>query len=410
MKVSFLTLGCRVNQSETTILEETLKENGISSVALSEKPDYCVINTCAVTAKSDYNSRQLIRRAAKSGARVIVTGCYAHLRPESVRSMEGVYEVVDNSRKLDIVNMIAARDVELCYSSSSHSRPYLKIQDGCNLRCSYCTVPMARGKSRSISEDDAVKRITDIESRGYNEVVLTGIHSGSYGRDLQPQSDLKHLLRRILDETSIKRIRLSSIEITEMDEELIDILTDKRICRHLHLPLQSGSERLLKLMRRSYNASYFAQMVERISRRIDNISLGSDIIIGFPGESENDFTETYDLIKGLPVAYMHIFPFSPRPGTDAALMKDRIDEITLKKRIKILGELNKMKRRSYMGAQINSPLDIILEEPCGEGRYAGTSGNYLKVRVSAGGYTKGSIMYVRPVSICEDMLDAVPII
>lgn len=410
MKVSFMTLGCRVNQSETTTLEETLKENGITVVTLKEKPDYCVINTCAVTAKGDYNSRQLIRRAAESGAKVIVTGCYAQLRSDTVRSMQGVYKVVDNSRKLEIVNMIVTRDVDICYSSSSHSRPYLKIQDGCNLSCSYCTVPMARGKSRSISEDEVVGRICLMESRGYNEVVLTGIHMGSYGRDLPIASDLKSLLRRILKETHIRRIRLSSLEITEIDDELTEILSDERICRHLHLPLQSGSERILKLMRRGYSALYFSTMVESISLRIGNISIGTDIIIGFPGESDQDFNATYDLMKSLPISYMHIFPFSSRPGTDASMMTNRVDESAVKRRVKSLGDLNKLKKRAYMEKQINNPLDIILEESDGAGLYTGTSGNYLKIRASAEGDTKGSILYVRPVSISEGMLDAVPIV
>ncbi len=410
MKVSFLTLGCRVNQSETITLEETLKENGISIVTLNEKPDYCVINTCSVTAKGDYNSRQLIRRAAKSGAKVIVTGCYSQLSPDRVRSMEGVYKVVDNSRKLEIVDMIAARYVDICYSSSSHSRPYLKIQDGCNYRCSYCTVPMARGKSRSVSMDKVVERIRLIESRGYNEVVLTGIHIGTYGRDLNPASDLKGLLRHILKETRIKRIRLSSLEISEIDEEMTEILSDERICKHLHLPLQSGSERILKLMRRGYRAAYFTEMVESISLRIRNISIGTDIIVGFPGESDQDYKATYDLLKGLPISYMHIFPFSARPGTDASMMTERVEELTLKRRARAMADLNKLKKRSYMERQINDSLDIILEESDGAGVYTGTSGNYLKIRASARGYGKGSILYVRPVSICEGMLDAVPIL
>lgn len=410
MKVSFLTLGCRVNQSETTILEETLKEAGVSIVSLQENPDYCVINTCSVTAKSDYNSRQLIRRAAKSGAKVIVTGCYAQLSSDTVRSMQGVYEVVDNSRKLEIVNMIAAHDVDICYSSSNHSRPYLKIQDGCNLRCSYCTVPMARGKSRSISEDEVVERISLIESRGYNEVVLTGIHIGSYGRDLPLPSDLTNLLRRILVKTRIKRIRLSSVEITEIDDELTEILSEERICRHLHLPLQSGSERILKLMRRGYSALYFSKLVESISSRINNISIGTDIIIGFPGESDQDFNATYNLMTSLPISYMHIFPFSARPGTEASIMTGRVDDLTIKRRVKILADLNKRKKRAYLERQINNTLDIILEEPDGAGLYTGTSGNYLKIRASAEGDVKGSILYVRPVSISEDMLIAVAIV
>ncbi len=407
MKVSFLTMGCRVNQSESSIIEGTLKENGVTIVNLTEKPDFCIVNTCAVTSKGDYNSRQLIRRAARSGAKVIVTGCYAHLRADDVRSMPGVYEVVDNSRKLDIVKIIAARDVDIFYGYYSRSRPYLKIQDGCNFRCSYCTVPLTRGKSRSIGEDELIERVKIIESNGYNEIVLTGIHLGTYGRDLPLKSDLKNFLRRILRETRIKRVRLSSLEITEVDDELTEILLERRMCKHLHLPLQSGSDRVLKLMRRGYEASYFRTKVDAIVSRLNNISLGSDVIVGFPGESDSDFEETADMLRNLPLSYIHVFPFSARAGTDAAKMSGRIDDLIVKSRLNILAEINRLKRRAYMERQIDIPMDIILEEQVAAGVYTGTSGNYLKVRASVGKYGKGSVVYVRPVRISEGLLDAV---
>lgn len=409
MKVSFLTLGCRVNQAESSMLEGTLKENGITIVSLREKPDFCVVNTCAVTLKGDYNSRQLIRRAVRSGAKVIVTGCYAQLKSDNVRSMPGVFEVVDNSRKLDIIKMIASRDLDLFYGSHSRSRPFLKIQDGCNFRCSYCTVPLARGRSTSIAEDEVIKRIDDIESGGYNEIVLTGIHLGTYGRDLFLKSDLKRLLRRILLETHIKRIRLSSLEINEADDELVEILLEKRMCKHLHLPLQSGSDRILKLMRRGYSSSYFRNRVEALASRLDNISLGSDVIVGFPGESDTDFKETVDILQDLPFSYIHVFPFSARPGTDASNMSSVVGDGVVKERLKKLAKINQLKRRVYMERQINSPMDIILEEVVSEGVCTGTSGNYLKVRASVYGYAKGSIVHVNPVGISEGLLDAVVI-
>jgi threonylcarbamoyladenosine tRNA methylthiotransferase MtaB len=407
VKVSFLTLGCRVNQSESSIIEGTLEENGVTVVNLSNKPDFCVVNTCAVTSKGEYNSRQLIRRAARSGAKVIVTGCYAHLKSDNVRSMPGVYDVVDNSRKLDIVKMIAARDVDLSYGRYSRSRPYLKIQDGCNSRCSYCTVPLARGKSKSIAEDEIIERVNIIESRGYNEVVLTGIHLGTYGRDLPLKSDLKKLLRRILLQTRIKRIRLSSLEINEVDEELTEILFEDRMCKHLHLPLQSGSDRILKLMRRGYESSDFITKVETIASRLNNISLGSDVIAGFPGERDDDFKETVDVLRNLPLSYIHVFPFSPRAGTDAVKMSGEVDDVTVKGRLHILAEVNRLKRRTYMERQIGIPMDIILEEAVTAGVYTGTSGNYLKVRASVNEYKKGNVVYVRPVRISEGLLDAV---
>lgn len=406
MKVSFLTLGCRVNQSESSVIEGTLKENGVTMVGLSENPDFCIVNTCAVTAKGDYNSRQLIRRAVRSGAKVIVTGCYSQLKSDNVKSMPGVFEVVDNARKFDIVKMITSVDVDLCYGSHGRSRPYLKIQDGCNLRCSYCAVPFARGKSSSIPEEEVIEKVQIIESRGYNEVVLTGIHIGSYGRDLTLKSNLKKVLKRILCETRIRRIRLSSLEITEVDEEFIEIIEDERICRHLHLPLQSGSDTILRLMRRGYSSSEFSLRLQSIAGRIDNISLGTDILVGFPGERDEDFNATFDLMRSLPISYMHIFPFSVRPGTDASKMKGQIDDLTIKMRTEKLADLNRSKKRGYMERQINNPLDIILEESMGSGVYSGTSGNYLKVRASVRGHSKGNIVYVRPARVAGDFLDA----
>jgi len=406
VKVSFLTLGCRVNQSESSVIEGTLKENGVTIVGLSENPDFCIVNTCAVTAKGDYNSRQLIRRAARSGAKVIVTGCYSQLKSDNVKSMPGVFEVIDNARKYDIVKMITSVDVDLFYGSHSRSRPYLKIQDGCNLRCSYCAVPFARGKSCSIPEEEVIEKIQIIESRGYNEVVLTGIHIGSYGRDLTMKSNLKKVLKRILYETRIRRIRLSSLEITEVDEEFIEIIKDQRICRHLHLPLQSGSDTILRLMRRGYSSSEFSLRLQSIAGGIDNISLGTDIIVGFPGERDEDFNATFDLMRSLPISYMHIFPFSVRPGTDASKMKGQIDDLTIKMRTEKLADLNRSKKWGYMERQINNPLDIILEESMGSGVYMGTSGNYLKVRASVKGRSKGNIVYVRPARVAGDFLDA----
>lgn len=406
MKVSFLTLGCRVNQSESSVIEGTLKENGVTIVGLSENPDFCIVNTCAVTAKGDYNSRQLIRRAARSGAKVIVTGCYSQLKSDNVKSMAGVFEVVDNAKKFDIVKMITSVDVDLFFGRHSRSRPYLKIQDGCNLRCSYCAVPFARGKSRSIPEEEVIEKVQIIELRGYNEVVLTGINIGSYGRDLSVKTNLKKVLRRILCETKIRRIRLSSLEITEVDEEFIEIVEDQRICRHLHLPLQSGSDSVLRLMRRGYKSSEFSQRLQAIAKRIDNVSLGTDIIVGFPGERDEDFNATFDLMRSLPFSYMHIFPFSVRPGTDASVMKGQIDDPTIKLRAEKLAGLNRSKKKAYMERQISRPLDIILEESLGSGVYLGTSGNYLKVRASASGYSKGNIVYVRPARVAGDVLDA----
>ncbi|MDA8104361.1 MAG: tRNA (N(6)-L-threonylcarbamoyladenosine(37)-C(2))-methylthiotransferase MtaB [Nitrospiraceae bacterium] len=406
MKVSILTLGCRVNQSESAVIEGTLKQNGVTIVNLNEQPEYCIVNTCTVTARSDYNSRQLIRRAAKAGAKVIVTGCYSQLRKDEARGLPGVFKVIDNRRKLDVISELTSDKAATIYDYYSRSRPYLKVQDGCNFRCSYCSVPLARGKSVSVPEETVIERARIIESAGYHEVVLTGIHLGSYGHDLPGNASLKKLLRRLLNDTSIRRIRLSSLEISEIDDDMIDIISDVRICRHLHLPLQSGSERVLQRMNRRYTLRTFSNMVERIAGKVDNIALGSDVIAGFPGETEEDFADTLTFVRHLPFSYLHIFPFSPRPGTDAASMPDRPDARTVKKRIERLAEINKSKRLEYMTRQLNKTLDIIAEEDDGED-CLGTSGNYLKIRALRAAGKRGSLVFVRPVAIIDGILEAI---
>lgn len=404
MKVTLLTLGCRVNQSESAVLEGTLKTSGINIVDLNDNPDICIVNTCTVTAKSDYNSRQLIRRAARTGARVIVTGCYSQLRPEKVKEISGVGAVVENERKHEIAQLLMDGPMTLYFGSYNRSRPYLKVQDGCNFHCSYCSVPLARGRSRSVPVDEVIERVHQIESGGYKEVVLTGIHLGTYGHDLPERSTLNTLIKRVMRDTRIHRIRLSSLEVSEIDDELIELLQDKRICRHLHLPLQSGSSRILNLMKRTYTAETYTSKVEAIASRIGDISLGTDLIIGFPGEEDSDFFDTYSLVSNLPFSYLHIFPFSARPDTEASLMKNRNSRREVSDRLERMRDLHKRKREEYMTRQLHKNIEIIIEERLTQEMVSGTSGNYLRVRTYSMVYNRGSLATVRPESILEESL------
>jgi threonylcarbamoyladenosine tRNA methylthiotransferase MtaB len=404
MKVSLLTLGCRVNQSESHVIEGTLKKNGVTIVDLSKKPDFCIVNTCTVTARSDYNSRQLIRRAARAGAKVIVTGCYSQIRPSDVSSLQGVEKVVDINDKYDIVSMITSKEADLHFVNYGRSRPYLKVQDGCNFRCSYCTVPMARGRSRSIPVKDVLERAKAIEERGYSEIVLTGIHLGTYGHDLPVRTNINSLLKSLLKETKIQRIRLSSIEINEIDDELVESIKDDRICNHLHIPLQSGSDKILRLMRRNYTSDNFALRLSQIEKRMKNISIGTDIIVGFPEEGGEEFESTFDLVGGLPFSYLHVFPFSVRPGTEAAVMMGRPSSNAITERMAKMIELGRRKKYDYMKRQINGKLDIVLEERVNKGTVVGTSGNYLKISVNLGQFENGTLVSVRPTGIADDML------
>jgi threonylcarbamoyladenosine tRNA methylthiotransferase MtaB len=385
VKVAVLTLGCRVNQSESSQIEGCLRNQGFSVVSLSGNPDYCIINTCTVTAKSDYQSRQLIRRAVRSGAQVIVTGCYSQLRPEEILKIDTRIRIVKNADKLQdikaLFKIISGSDL----SYSSRSRPLVKVQDGCNYSCSYCIVHRARGKSRSVAPHDIIRQIQTYAETGYKEVVLTGIHLGSYGQDLDPQLALSQLLSNILKDTNIHRIRLSSIEVGEVDDELIDLLRSERICRHIHLPLQSGDENILRLMNRTYTSRAYLSTVEKIFYHLPDICLGADVIVGFPGEGKDEFARTKAMLDSIPISYMHIFPYSPRPGTPASVMTGQIDEIEKKRRFAELDDLNGKKRKAYISSQIGRVLEVVVEERQRPDLCLGTSGNYLKVEIAAEG-------------------------
>jgi threonylcarbamoyladenosine tRNA methylthiotransferase MtaB len=404
MKVTLLTLGCRVNQAESSVIEGSLVNNGVEVVGLNENPDYCIINTCTVTAKSDYNSRQMIRRAVRAGSKVIVTGCYSQLKPDEIRKISVTAQIIDIKHKDDVVNIIAGRKIDLNYGLHSRSRPHLKVQDGCNFNCSYCAVPYARGSSRSIPIEEAVKRAQVMDANGHNEIVLTGIHLGSYGHDFNSGENLNNLLKALLKRTKIYRIRLSSLEINEVNDELLDIMQDKRICNHLHLPLQSGNDNILRKMRRNYSSEFFKQKIAKIALEINNISIGTDVIAGFPSEGEEEFKDTFNLINNLPFSYLHVFPFSSRSGTEAFLMRHRVNNKIVKERLSRLKELDRIKRNKYMEDQIGKSLDIIVEERLANNQIIGTSSNYLKISSFSEENIKGKPVFVRPESIENNML------
>lgn len=404
MKVSVLTLGCKVNQSESTIIEGNLKRFGCSIVNLSEHPDYCIVNTCTVTAKSDYQSRQLIRRAAKAGAKVIVTGCYSQLMPDYIKNIKGVVNIIDNKNKLSIINMLTNNIASITFSYSSRSRPYLKVQDGCNFSCTYCIIPMARGRSSSLNVSEVLRQASEFEAAGYNEIVLTGIHLGYYGYDLKPKSKLSELLKTILKKTKICRIRLSSIEIKEVDNELIELLQEQRVCKHIHLPLQSGDNTILRLMNRMYTSKGYISTVENILKKVPDIAIGTDVIVGFPGEGDKEFLNTKKLLDSIPIAYMHIFPFSSRSNTLASKMGMQNAPSVKRERFSELKALNIKKKMAYMSLQMNKTLDIIIEEHLTDNTSIGTSSNYLKVKMPSNRYPKGDCVYVRVSGIEENIV------
>jgi threonylcarbamoyladenosine tRNA methylthiotransferase MtaB len=289
MKIAILTLGCRTNQAESARLEQMLNAAGHQIVDSTNNAEICIINTCSVTAKADYQSRQLISRSLKTKADVFVTGCYAELNSAILREKNSAVKVVDNKDKYSIINMISPfkSSLTLIKALNERHRPVIKVQDGCDNECSYCVIPQARGISSSSRPEEVLEEVMRYESSGYEEIVISGIHLGVYGRDLNPAYNLAKLIQYILLNSSIQRIRLSSIEINELSEDLLDIMDDIRICRHLHVPLQSGDDTILKLMNRSYLAKDYLKSIENIMKRFNQLALGTDLIVGFPGENDS---------------------------------------------------------------------------------------------------------------------------
>ncbi|MBN1829995.1 MAG: tRNA (N(6)-L-threonylcarbamoyladenosine(37)-C(2))-methylthiotransferase MtaB [Deltaproteobacteria bacterium] len=403
-KISIMTLGCKVNQYESASIAETLKRDGHEIAGFADSVDIFIINTCTVTGKTDYQSRQLIRRAHRSNpaARIIVTGCYAQVDSAALARLPGVSLVAGTAEKDAIPEMIqkidgsqpqvAVGDIRrpLTFSTSpatffdGHTRAFLKIQDGCENFCSYCIVPHARGRCRSLEPCDVLDRLHVLAGKGYREAVLTGIHLGQYGRDLNPPTDLLSLLRRIEDSDSMARLRLSSIEPLEISDELISFLArTKRFCRHLHIPLQSGDDAILRAMNRSYTTAQFGNLIERLVTELPGIAIGIDVMTGFPGETEESFERTRAFLETLPAAYFHVFPYSRRPGTPAAAMPHQVKENVKKRRAAELRILGATKRKSFAENYSRKTVEVLLESAIDRetGLLKGLSDNYITVLV-----------------------------
>ncbi|MBF0457397.1 MAG: tRNA (N(6)-L-threonylcarbamoyladenosine(37)-C(2))-methylthiotransferase MtaB [Nitrospirae bacterium] len=381
MKFCVLTLGCKSNQSESSLIENILIENSHCKTSLEESPDVCIINTCSVTAKSDYQSRQLIRRALKAGASVIVTGCYSELNQPLIRQISKTIEIVKNADKDAYFKDKFGHSPNpgtTAPGDHGNSRALLKIQDGCNAYCTYCQIPQTRGASRSRPVSEVIREAQAFEEAGFMEIVITGIHIGYYGVDLNPKTELSALIENILINTNNLRIRLTSIEVSEITDRLIRLYENGRICSHIHIPLQSGDDVILKKMNRPYNTSDFRRTILRLHSAIDNISIGTDVIVGFPGETHDSFNDTYGFISSIPLVYLHVFPYSKRKNTKAAEMPGAVDEGIKKQWAAHLRELSGEKKQAYMSAQAGKVLCAAVET-IENGSFSGTTGNYLKI-------------------------------
>jgi len=406
------TLGCRVNQCESAAIGRRLEERGWQQTAAQEA-SVCIVNTCAVTRKAAMQSRQAIRRIARAnpGARIIVTGCYAQIDPSTLACLEGVDTVAGNAFKHIIPDLAAdgnrsrdretARiihdDISACRQfaplpasvKGTRTRALLKIQDGCNSFCTYCIVPYARGPSRSMPQDEVMRNLHSLGKEGVREVVLTGIHLGQYGKDLSETTGLESVLDAARTRGAIERIRLSSIEPTEISETLLAGIANRRtgrgrLCGHLHVPLQSGDDKILKRMRRPYDGALFRKVITRARRLLPDAAIGVDVLAGFPGEDETAFMHTFELLEQLPVSYLHVFPFSPRPGTPAWHFKDKVSTGVIKERCLKLRRLSDAKRRNFYLSLVGKKVEVLIETGRDRrtGLARGLSDNYVQVAIS----------------------------
>jgi len=401
--VAVATLGCKVNQFESEALMDSFEQRGYVLVPFGEGADITIINTCTVTHRADFQSRQLIRSASRSNPKslIVVTGCYSQVEPEAIARIEGVQYLFGNRGKGQIPDLIPLMqkgefprirvseiqeetlflDISL-HSFHRHTRAFLKIQDGCNARCSYCIVPCARGRSRSLPPEKVVEHLRMLKEKGFKEVVLTGIHIGAYGLDLTPPFPLEKLLGRLEEEDTPDRIRLSSIEPMDFSADLISFLSQStKVCPHLHIPIQSGDDEILKRMNRNYDRSVLFHLIRDLHQRIPKLSIGADVIIGFPGETEERFQRTYALIESLPLSYLHVFPFSKRKGTPASRFPDQVDAGRIKKRAEGMRELGEQKRQVFYGQFLHQKLPVLVEDRREKetGRWKGLSRNYIPV-------------------------------
>lgn len=398
--VALYTLGCKLNFSETSTIGNQFKEKGYQIVDYKQKADIYILNTCTVTDNADKECRQYVRKALRLNpdAFIIVMGCYAQLRPEEISSIEGVDAVLGSNEKFKLFSLIEdfnKKDHVCVFVSSSqdfedfgpaHStdadsrtRAFFKLQDGCDYKCSYCTIPMARGKSRSMDFKDAVADFGRLVNNGYKEIVLTGVNVGDYRKD---NLRFEHLIKNFIEIPGEFRVRISSIEPNLLSDEIIDMTTETdKLCNHFHIPLQSGSEKILKLMQRRYNLSTYEKLIYRIKNKLPDCCIGADVIVGFPGETNEDFQDTYNFLKDLPLSYLHVFTYSERPNTKAVLMEGSVNKSERRKRNLMLTNLSHKKRHQFYSEMNNKVLNVLFEGESYNNVIKGFSSNYIRTGV-----------------------------
>ena len=419
-RVSFHTLGCKLNFSESSTLARQFEQGGFERVASNEPADICVINSCSVTEHADKKCRNIIRRLHRKNPNAIiaVTGCYAQLKPYEIAKIEGVDIVLGNNDKGDLYKRVlelgksSSAEVYSCdceqitrffaaFSSGDRSRSFLKVQDGCDYKCAYCTIHYARGSSRNMPIADIVAEAKEVAASGIKEIVITGINTGDFGRTTGEK--FIDLLRELDAVDGIERYRISSIEPNLLTDEIIEFCASSpKFQHHFHIPLQSGSTRILGMMRRRYTAEKFADRINKIRSLMPDAFIGIDVITGFPGETDDDFAQTYNLLQELKPSFLHVFPFSERPGTPAVDMPDKVPAAVSNRRAAELGELCKRLHHEFCAAAVGQETEVLFESTMRGGMMFGYTGNYIRVKSPYRRDKINQICRVKLVSISED--------
>ena len=397
--VALHTLGCKLNFSETSTIGNHFLKNGFSVVDMKDKADVYVFNTCSVTENAEKECRQLVRRVLRNNplAYVIVTGCYAQLRADEIAAIDGVDAVLGSNEKFEIFSLIKdfnKKDLSCIYVSpkdelnkfglasstdaDSRTRAYFKIQDGCDYKCTFCTIPLARGKSRSMNPDLVVEDFKNLVKQGYKEIILTGVNVGDYGKSFE--LDFFSLLKKLIQVEGSFRIRISSIEPNLLTEEIINLTAkSEKLCKHFHIPLQSGSDTILRSMQRRYSVDDYKNVILKVKGLIPDAGIGVDVIVGYPGETEKEFMETYNFLLDLPVSYLHVFTYSERPDTKAILIADQVEPAERKRRNKMLRILSDKKKNYFYSQMIGKTVDVLFESKDHDGTVKGFTSNYIRV-------------------------------
>lgn len=425
LTVSFATLGCKTNQFESAAMQEMLQGAGYRVVPFEEGGDLVIVNTCTVTSTTDAQSRNLIRRARRlnHSCRVVVTGCYAQVDPDALNDLPGVSLVIGNEEKrrlldllrqygdevghVEVADLSQVRDACLqpLTSFAGRSRAFVQIQNGCDAFCSYCIIPYARGPSRSAHPEEIVQQIRVLVAAGYPEIVLTGIHIGGYGGDLNSALTLSELVSRIIRDTSVRRLRLGSVEPTELTDELVAAMAGSPVvCPHLHIPLQAGDDGVLKRMGRTYNREFFARLIDKVRADLPSAAICLDVITGFPGETDQEFASGYEFIAALPVSNLHVFPFSRRPGTPAASMPLQVPSDVRRQRAEHLRLLAADKCCQFAAGFLGQELEVVVESGRRGGLLKGISRNYLEIRFPGPTSLAGQCARVKPVAWQDNAL------